>query len=437
MPRLALLLIFVAAVAACYKDNLASCELPTNAGKSGCPDAGQKGCAADFDCKALQLTPACDTVKKECVACTVDNLTTCGSNTPRCENDTCVACFDDNDCTAGQGTARGTGICLPSGACAAPPFLRVSPTGVTTGDCMSTPCSLERALTLAKASSNATLIKADTAGTYLPAGNQGFVVDSDSNQGITLDLSGAVLNQRQMDVPILTIGTAKPLTVTVLGGKIDGAMGAMGDGIRCNANATLTVRGSTITNNGGVGIRTNTCVFTLGQSTIGGAGAGNKAGGIAVTDGTFVIVGNVIIDNTGKASVRLTTSTSGNRFDFNTIANNSAPMNSSTGGVDCDATLTAAYNIIWNNTVVNNATAPQVVNPCMHNYSSIGPLPITGMGNIMTDPMLTPDGHLQATTLKIPTTKTVDVSGIAERDIDHDKRVVPIDMGADQIAPPK
>jgi hypothetical protein len=431
MPRLALLVISLVAVVGCKQANPSSCELPGNAGMAGCPDARSGGlCAKDTDCG--QLTPACNTVKGECVVCTAQNRGTCGMVTPKCENDACTACVDDMDCSAEQGTALGSGVCLPTGACAAPPYLYVAGTGVGTTCSLSSPCSLDAALMRARSPGEPTIVKA-VAGTevFTAASDTGFAISSPSDHAVTLDLLGSTLNPKKSGSPVVTVtGFGE-----ILNAKISGASGATGDGIYCDGG-TLTARDLTITGNANYGINTSNCVLKLSRSRI---GPSNQNGGINVINGKFVIVGNIIMENGGDTSPNPGVLISAafdpaNRLEFNTIASNGVDAGVTTAGVDCKpSTFIASNNIIWGNTVKNSANPSQTGNNCAHTYSAIGPTATAGTGNTATNPNLTPDGHLVNLSLTKQAEATADLTGPAERDIDKQRRISPADIGADQL----
>jgi len=132
-----------------------------------------------------------------------------------------------------------------------------------------------------------------------------------------------------------------------------------------------------------------------------------------------------------------------NRIDFNSISRNDArPLFAP--GVQCissPTSLTARYNIIW-----DNGTSPAFrdqVNAagCDHKLSDIGPLPASyGMMNVNTDPLfmdeLAGDLHLMkpvnAMLFANPTAS--EIEGPAARDIEDELRTVRTEMGADHVA---
>jgi hypothetical protein len=428
MTRLALVVGLLAVCASCKEHNPASCEIAENMGKGECPDAAVSGgsCKADDSCTDKSNFPACDTAVNggTCFKCTAVSHALCTGETPHCDSHECVACVDNNDCD------DGAGVCLPSGGCAAASsIIHATPTGpITSCGIASNPCSLDGALVLAKAGPK--VIKLDDAGPYVSATN--YTVDVDAAIAVTIDARNATI-RRNSGGAIFTINDGKGMTI--LGGTIENATGGGGDGIRCSTNATLGVYGTTIQANAESGIDASGCAVTLVRSKI----LSNQGGGLSVMNGKFVMVGNVFLrnGNGGTANSAVTISTSlddKNRLEFNTIANNMAQTG--VAGVDCKAGVgfTAHNNIIWNNTGTF-----QINGNCLHSYSDIGPLAVVvpGTGNRNDDPLLTADGHIGTGS---PATQKVeigaDLSDLASRDIDGDRRIAPADLGADQVPRP-
>lgn len=433
MARLVLLTVSLVALASCNEPNPEFCKNPNNADDPFCKMGG--ACTANSSCTSTPKFPVCDLTDNggTCVLCTASDHTQCTGLTPHCEDHACVACVDDNDCGA-----KGVGVCMPTGDCADPNSIihAVSTGGSSNTTCgaMGNACNLDTAITAAKPGKN--VIKLDDAGTYTSE-MDGLIIDTDAGIGLTIDARDATLH-RTNDGPILTINSGKG--VTILGGTIEGANGGGGDGIRCD-NATLTVHGTTIRMSEESGIDATGCTLTLSRSRI----VSNRGGGINVSNGKFVIVGNMFLSNGNSSSTNpgvaiVTTADSTNRLEFNTIANNATTTSIVTAGIDCKigTGFTASHNIIWNNMIGGNAsTAPQTANNCTHVYSAIGPAAVAGTGNISDPPGLSADGHLATGS---PALKKVelgaDLTGLVARDIDGDLRVAPADLGADQLPRP-
>jgi hypothetical protein len=466
MVRFLLLVVPLAALAGCKTENKAFCDDLAHAGMQGCPgDASNGGgCGSDGDCKAAGF-PACDLTISQggnrgtCEPCTPSNRGVCMGTMPRCEKNTCVACVDDvQDC---QG-----GVCLATGDCADTSHILHASSGSTkTSNCgaAATPCSLAGALMLAIAGKN--VIKLDDTGPFMASGANGFTVSND----VTIDARSATLN-RTDNGPLWTINTGK--TLTLLGGTLSGARGSNGTAIVCNNGATLSVDQTTITGNEQFGIDATNCTLTVTRARIENniatgvkANGGsftlvrtwlntNSGGGVDVNNGAkFTIVGNVFVNNgtTGSqiGGIGITTSASGNRLEFNSVAENKAQPGTS-AGITCaaNAGFVAKNNIIWsNNSYVAAMAGIQVFGGCGHSYSDIGPLGITGPSdtgnNQNNDPKFkdkATDLHLTSVSplqLLQPADPSSSLTDIAAKDIDGEARTSPVYIGADQYYPPK
>jgi hypothetical protein len=178
--------------------------------------------------------------------------------------------------------------------------------------------------------------------------------------------------------------------------------------------------------------------LTLSQSTV----ANNTGGGVTVTNGAFVIVGNVFFNNgndtttTGGISIGATQNP-GNRLEFNSFHRNKT-QDALGSAVQCVAgTFTAKNNIMFGNGTLSNSN--QVGGSCLHSYSMFRPGVVpTGAGNVDADPLFvnttTGDLHLRAGSPALGAADPgSDLSGVAARDIDGQERVSPADMGADEV----
>jgi hypothetical protein len=434
MARLAFVVVVVVMFAGCEKDNPASCELPANAGQNGCPDAATSGgaCKVDNDCTDKVNFPACEIAGGggTCFRCTATSHALCTDQTPHCDSHECVACVDDNDCDSGAG------VCLPSGGCAATSSIihaKSNGTGMTCS--ASSPCSLDAALTAAK--SGPKVVKLDDAGPYQSATN--YTVDVDAGMSVTIDARNATIH-RSGSGPIFTINDDKGMTL--LGGTIEGPTGGTTEAIRCSNRSIFAAYGTTIRMSDGPGINApGGCILTLSRSRI----VSNLGGGVVVTNGKFVIVGNVFSangdPNSPNGGVTISTGLDPtNRFEFNSISGNHAQGGGNGPGVQCTAGagFIVRNNIIWDN---NDNVGPQVGGNCKHAYSDIGSMSVSstidGGSNMNIDPMFTSDFHVMAISMVLlKADLSTKLDGIAARDIDGDRRVAPADLGADQLKRP-
>lgn len=224
--------------------------------------------------------------------------------------------------------------------------------------------------------------------------------------------------------------------------EITGASGVVGDAgisIATGGMPKLTLVRAKVTNNNGIGILASGGMLTVSQSTI----ANNTGGGIFVTNGTFVIVGNVFYLNGSINSTTggLTIATSGNgvnRLEFNSF-NKNATIDGVAPALQCVAGggFVARNNIMFDNGTPSNMN--QVDGTCMHVYSIMHPgTLLPGIGNSSIDPLFVNsaigDLHLRANSpARRNADPNSDLSGLAARDIDGDLRVAPADVGADEI----
>jgi Right handed beta helix region len=454
MLRFAFLAVAVVALASCDGFNPNSCELPENFSKPECSIGGP--CTSNASCTSTPNTSVCDLTDNggTCVQCTATDHAACTGTTPRCEDRRCAACVDDTDCGV-------KGVCLPSGACADQSnVIHVRVDGTSNFGCgaIGNECNLPRALGEADGPRN--VIRLDEASTYNTT--EGFNLTKD----VTIDARGSTLHRTMNDGSTVTI-TGSSKILTILGGTIDGGHsggGLRGNGIQCSNGATVVVNGSLITNNDESGIEASSCTVVVTDARIQGnskksgstlytgininAGSltisrsritSNAGGGILVTSGTsFVIVGNALLNNgTSGSSVTggLNISSmedSKNRLEFNTIAANKS-RSSDPSGVKCSAgTFTAKNNIIWN----NMGGIAQIGDTCMHAYSDIGPVGVSGNNNTMADPKLANEANDHHLMPGSPVLRMADpnanLNEPATRDIDGDVRMSPADIGADQ-----
>jgi len=368
----------------------------------------------------------------------------CSGATPVCGADeACHACAMDAECASQT--------CLPDGSCASPlDVLYVSPTGSDLATCMPDDhCSLARALALIDGTKST--IRLDPAHYNLLAT---IVLPHD----LHLVGRGAILDRNAAgsgDVLDIPAGTHIMLDyVTVVGGD-----GASGHGISCTG-ATLTLREVTIQGNGGCAIISSACQLVVSHSQLlnnqdTGIAAttsdvtlvrslvlGNANFGLDLASSTFDVENNVIAKNGGPNGLggvfvgALHGGTVGRRvFAFNTVTQNQGQFGS-VSGVVCDQSIVVAL-AMTSNIVVNNAGPAQVSGgTCAWTYSDITPGPVSGTGNLSSDPLFVDPAHnnfhLQ---LASPARDAADPAATLAVDLDGDARPQGAgrDMGADEI----
>lgn len=464
MIRSLLPVVAIAALAACQTRNPNYC--PDDAGMCGSPGDGSSGgrCSSDSDCKTADF-PACDLTVNQCKPCTASNPGVCtGTNAPHCDSNACAACVDDRDCS------NGAGVCLATGGCALPgQIIHADSTKAGSSDCgdgILPACSLTGALGLVAPGKN--VIKLDDVGPFLA---EGFMVTND----VTIDarVNGGATLSRSNNGPVITVMGGK--SFTLLGGIVHGTAGKDSDGINCSGSgSTLVVVDTKVENNDQSGINADTCTLNLTRVTVSNnskkAGAfapgiivnkgsislaqsridSNNGGGLSITNAVFQIVGNVFSNNgpPGTAAmpdppspvggISITApANSANRLDFNTITGNHAQAGNGPG-LQCTAGgLNVRNNIIYGN---NDNLASQFGGNCQPVYSDLGFITIDTNNNTHADPMFGTAFHLTANSALLgKADPSSDLTGIAAKDIDGEKRIkrsgAGADIGADQFSP--
>jgi hypothetical protein len=227
----------------------------------------------------------------------------------------------------------------------------------------------------------------------------------------------------------------------------------------------LTLREATIQGNAGNGINGSSCQMVVSHSQLlnnQAAGiatvltndvvlmrsliAGNAGLGLLISGATYDIEDNVIVKNGGPnggggvAFSMIPGSSIGNHvFAFNTVSQNSGPFGDASGVV-CGNGIAIPL-AMTSNIVVNNAGPSQVSvsasgGACAWTYSDIAPGPVSGTGNLSSDPLFVDpvhnNFHLQ---LASPARDAADPAATLAVDIDGDARPQGAgrDMGADEI----
>jgi hypothetical protein len=348
---------------------------------------------------------------------------TCSGATPICdEADTCRACRADPECPSQ--ICQLSGNCLPEDQA-----LYVSPTGAGDDCTASQPCVLQTALTLFTPQRFAIKL---SPGTYRGA------ISIGNNQRLEIHGDGADLTRAAAGPILAARGLAE---LTVLGLRIHNAFGdAAGHGISCEEEwgnqPVVTLHRARIERNEDLGISASNCKLQVVRSTI----SNNIDGGVWTQHGTFVIVGNVFFNNgsysTGVGGISATYLSTMNRLEFNTFCFNRTQQGLGSA-IDCAlGTFTARNNIISEN---GSGTSLVQVQGCLNEYSLVYPGPaLPGIGNSSMDPLFESpvqgDLHLMADSLaRGAADPASDLTGLAEIDIDGDRRTSPADIGADEI----
>jgi hypothetical protein len=313
------------------------------------------------------------------------------------------------------------------------------------------PCAtLARATTLVTAAQNLILMSPgayETSATVLSG-------------AVPFTISGAGANVTRLgEGPVLEIrGATTQVTVEDL--RIHGATGVAGDGIFCNTQATVTLRGVAIENNAGKGLQAVNCALTVEDSTFGAPGAGNVGGGLSSTGGAVTVAASVFSSNGGGGlsttggtvvvrnsaftdngrpspggtlfgGISLATPEDGSVIDFCTVTNNVAG-GANAAGVAC---TTADGTVPVSNSIVVGSSASQVGAACGPRYLlSNQDLTALGAGNIVGTPTFADGFHLAAASEGID---DADPAATLNVDFDGDVRPQPAggrrDIGADEV----
>ncbi len=424
MTRFALIAVLL--MTACKIRNEQSCEIPGNCAEG---DGGVTACTTNDDCTAA--TPICNVAAEVCVQC-IDNGQ-CSGTSPVCNTThSCEGCQTDNQCLSEA--------CLDDGACASPEaVIFASPNGLDAVGCGLTsdnPCTLTRAISESTAERN--LIKL-TAETFTSTGGEGFVIDGGAvDHPVTFLARGATIFHSGSGANFTIKNGAN---MTFVGGTVANGEGNSGHGFTCTGTSALTVIGALVQDNEGFGIRSEDCTLEVTKSTI----HNNDNGGITVSLGTFVIIGNFIHGNgdfaktVGGILISVPENPT-NRLEFNSINLNFAAFGVG-NGIECQAgpSFVARNNIVFNN---NHAANSVEVDGCKYSFNDIGPLAVVAGSsdgtNINVDPMFAnqTNGNLHL----LPGTPLLDsadpaamITGVAAVDIDDEQRTLPTEMGADAV----
>jgi hypothetical protein len=440
MPRLALLVVSLAAVAGCKEVNPEYCSGGLHPDDPACKtDSGGGGgpCTSPADCSSKPGFPVCDLNAPggaTCVECV--KSAECPAERPVCTNDACGLCTQHADCPESN-------VCLPSGMCArASDVAYVSGTGADGTQCIKdAPCKrIDDAI-----SKNRMVVKVS-----------GIVRDRGTINGATTLIvadPGAKLQPQQVppdNGTALDIRGASHVQIYDL--EINHANGAGNPGVSVGDTATVELTRVTLSDNSGDGARVTAGHLTCTQCVIrnnGGRGLNVAGGGLTLTRSTvrdnlgginvnnadFQIVSNVIYHNTGGVTGGIVVQVDGaavNRIDFNSISRNSTT--SGAAGIQCSSgtVFAASYNIVWDNA----GPGGQVTIPpsnCSFPASDVGSV-VSGTG---TNPQYvnidSGDLHLMPTSpVRRQVASFTDPDGLAARDIDGQPRAAPADFGADQ-----
>jgi hypothetical protein len=394
--------------------------------------------------------------------CSTDSMCTAGAPICNRGTQTCRGCVADSECQAitGGPCTEYDGRCIASADA-----LYVTPTGNDNGTCTATvPCSSVNVALGYLTATRRTVVVDD--GTYPPSiGNSKIHVSDDGLgrvviSGLRLDYaSGAVFSAMTNGVTNPPVVQTDSGTDVVLEGF--GVSGGGQDGIR--ASGALIASHLNVENNNNYGIDSQAqmgiathlwSTRVAGNSNVGIIGQngpfeilrctviGNGQGGAQYKSGAFTAISSIFSGNgtnMGQHGGISLTNLNGNApvIQFVTVAYNNTKNGNSTSGIYADNTAGVAIedSIVFNNTVQNTATAPQICLTCTATHTLFSGVAPSGTGNITGAP-----GFVDTTTNDFHITMQSAARGSADQnanvgyDVDGEARPQgAFDMGADEI----
>jgi hypothetical protein len=481
MRSLLVVAVALVALASC-KANPAYCE----------GEPGNRCCTRDSDCAANDPERAvCDLDTGSCGPCADPDLASCGAAPVDCA----AMCPESHVCKAAGGCAPvsevayvaggGAGDCSQARPCGTlaeavatrRPYILITgsvmePTTVTIADSVEISGAAHATIQPADAAASLLVIKAS-----LLSGKTITISDLDVGHvktamlyegAIKVDMGDPRITLTRVTVHdnagvgISLFGSRSALTIanSVITGNHGSGVEIWGGGAitisetRLTSNDgggiagvaspdTLTIDRCTIDSNAGGGIRydgSNDVVIT--RSTI----AHNPGGGVYLTDGTFTVVGNYIVNNTTTRTdvggVYLGEDAVGN-FEFNTVVDNQSGATSG-AGIRCadGSTATLRNNIVFDTRPGSGGIPDLISDSCDYSYTLLRQGAGTGAGasNKYVDDARFVDSiggnyHLERGSPAIraadPAAALVDAA--IRVDSDGDVRTAPADLGADQV----
>lgn len=296
--------------------------------------SGEPSCLADAECPAEAAV--CDLATSRCVQCLPERAEACAGTSPVCgEALACRGCSAHSECASS--------LCLPDGSCAAEADIAYAEARATGMTCSkAAPCALiSQAVARGKPYVKASGEFVESNG--LTLGNQAVKI---------FGASGASLRSGRDAFVVRVIGNpgVELHGLAISGGKESGI----------DLNGTLAVIGCLIDGNSGVGISAPGGVLRVERSIL----SNNTLGGISASNGTkLTLLHNVIVQN-GRAAagvvsvggVMISSSATGGRLEWNTIAFNQS-SGQSRGGATCSRqTIESIGNVLFHNSELNNGS---------------------------------------------------------------------------------
>ena len=417
-------LVIIIALAGCMKKSEKYCQLHAAEDPENCPPTdGPIGgsCTSDPDCTGMAGTPACDTVRKVCVPCVTNAH--CANPTPVCSADhTCGACRAHSECDSQ--------VCEENGRCA-------DEADVAYADPMG------NGAMCTKAAPCANVDAAEKTDRRIIKVNGGTIFDNLTvlEPSGRLDIyaaPGAKMQRTQQGAVLEIRGTNAEVHIHDL--EISGATGgSSGHGIfMTQDDPKLTLHDVILAGNSGLGILASTGTLVMDGAVVtrnASGGASIQMTSFAITNSLFVVNGTPAVSQTG--GLTLGSSSASDRFEFNTVAQNSSSSGTSFGrGVNCVTAVNLSNSIFVDGRTSLNCNVST-------SLYEVGITPPTG-GNITGDPafdvqdptMYTSPRYFRITGASAAR-NMADAAATLPTDIDGDPRPQEgrRDIGADEYKP--
>lgn len=322
-------------------------------------DAAKK-CESNAECQAPAAV--CDVAgTKTCVECTATDDAVCMGAEPVCGADNaCRKCAAHSECDSQ--------VCLPDGTCAASNSVAYVDGAAPAANTACTLVSKCNTVTKALAANKPMVKIAGTVDDRVSIQNKNVQLIGDAGAKLTSSSTGVLLSISGSSV----VSVWKLHVANAVGGA------PLGVGVQAQlTGGSLTLTESKVSGCQETGVTVTGGTVAVTRSEI----VGNRGGGMTVASAIFKISNTVIADNgdVGAAGsdiggITLSSSSSGNIFDDNTIvANRNRAAAADTPGIKCAvANFIARRNIVTSN--AQNTTYPaQLQGGCVFEQSFVEP----------------------------------------------------------------
>ncbi|HEY5952145.1 MAG TPA: choice-of-anchor Q domain-containing protein [Kofleriaceae bacterium] len=410
----------VSFVGACEKQSKLYCEMhPGDLDNCGYLDAGidaRPVCMTDQECTGLAGAPYCEPNAKFCVECYLPEHCSAVPGKPFCDPSTflCTSCVKNLDCPSN--------VCLPNGVCGDDSNVAyVDPTAPMTN----TQCTMAAKCKLIE---DALLTKRP----YIKLQGAISEVVAINSQSVTLIGEPGTTLTRPSNGVVMTVTGGADVSIfdlTIVGAAEKGVSADMNSTVRLTRVAVTSCNGK---DHRAIEVKNSTLIMT--RSSV----FANVGGGINVDAGSiFQITNSFVFRNGSDTSMvgglqLLPTSSTFNRFEFNTVVDNRATATAA-GGINCQTNIPAPNNLIARNYAGGHANLPTdntSLSACDFTQS-IKAMDVADYAFVTPDGIGPWDYHVGAGSLAIDRGVTTDIN----IDVDGDARPqgTKVDVGADEF----